>query len=274
MPVQLAWTIAALLAAGLISTPAASESAENWDLVSIPGATFTIGDASGDANEKPRDVTVKAFRIMRHEVSNRQFARFVEKSGHVTDAENGRRAFVWTDKWRRIPKVFWRSPHEPGADIDGLDDHPVIQVSQNDARAFCAHYGMRLPDENEWELAARGTDGRKFPWGNAAPEAPDGKRLANFGTVKCCAADARDGYRLTSPVQSFPQGASPYGVLNMAGNVWEWTTTPFPGRPDWRVIRGGGWGNNPYCLRTSYRHGNPPDISLNMVGFRCAADAQ
>ena len=73
---------------------------------------------------------------------------------------------------------------------------------------------------------------------------------------------------------SYPQGASPFGVLDMAGNVWEWTASPFPGRPKEVALRGGGWGNNPYCLRAAYRHGNPPDIGLNMVGFRCTGDGR
>ena len=262
-------------AAGAINTSAtAVEAAESrkWDLVSIPGSHFVMGDAAGEPDETPRKVTVGPFRIMRHEVTNRQFADYVSQTKHVSDPERVGEGYVWTDRWRSVAKATWKSPHGPASDISGLDEHPVVQVSHRDAAAFCAHYGMRLPGEQEWELAARGTDGRKFPWGNTAPELSDGTRFANFGTVKCCAPDARDGYRSTAPVTSFPSGASPYGVLNMAGNVWEWTSTPFPNRPEWIVIRGGGWGNNPYCLRTSYRHGNPRDIGLDMVGFRCAAD--
>ncbi|HSA80949.1 MAG TPA: SUMF1/EgtB/PvdO family nonheme iron enzyme [Geminicoccaceae bacterium] len=107
-------------------------------------------------------------------------------------------------------------------------------------------------------------------WGDAPPEQPS--RLANFGTVRCCAADDADGHRSTAPVGSYPSGASPFGLMDMAGNVWEWTASGFPGRPAQVVLRGGGWGNDPYCLRTAYRHGDPPDIGLDMVGFRCAAE--
>ena len=88
--------------------------------------------------------------------------------------------------------------------------------------------------------------------------------------MPCCAPDAGDGFRRTAPVGRYPSGASPFGLFDMAGNVWEWTSSAFPGQPEHRVIRGGGWGNNPYCLRVSYRHGNPPDLALDMVGFRCA----
>ena len=246
--------------------------AEKWDLVSIPGSVFVMGDTAGEPDEAPREVTIGTFRIMRHEVTNRQFADYVTQTRHISDPERRGEGYVWADRWRSVPKADWKSPHGPASGIDDLDEHPVVQVSHRDAAAFCAYYGMRLPGEHEWELAARGTDGRKFPWGSAAPERPDGTRFANFGTVKCCAPDTSDGYRSTAPVTSFPSGASPYGILNMAGNVWEWTSTPFPSRPEWSVIRGGGWGNNPYCLRASYRHGNPRDIGLDMVGFRCAAD--
>ena len=248
--------------------------ADTLRLQPVPGGRFVMGDAAGDANEAPRQRTVGHFRLMRYEVTNRQFAAFVAATGHRTDAETSGAGYVWTDRWRLVDGADWRRPQGPGSDIIGRDDHPVAQVSARDAEAFCRHHGLRLPTEAEWEFAARGADGRRYPWGNAPPEGTNGERRANFGTVDCCAADDSDGHAFTAPVGSYPAGRSPFGLDDMAGNVWEWTASPFPGRPSQRAIRGGGWGNNPYCLRVSYRHGNRPVLSLDMVGFRCAGDPE
>ena len=245
--------------------------ADLFDMVPIPGGAFVMGDAQGDANEAPRNVSVTGFSLMRTEVTNAQFAAFVAETGHRTDVERAGAGYVWTDRWRLVPGAQWRSPTAGTSGLSGLDDHPVVQVSANDAAVFCAHYGLRLPTEKEWEFAARGPDQRRYPWGDEPPAQQAGVApLANFGTVACCSPDDSDGYGRTAPVGRFPEGASPFGLLDMAGNVWEWTASRFPGRPEHRVIRGGGWGNNPYCLRTSYRHGNPPEFGLDMVGFRCA----
>jgi len=256
-----------------VDGPAAAAADDALPLTPVPGGHFLMGDAEGEPDEAPRPVTVAAFSLMVTEVTNARFAAFVAQTGYVTDAERAGSGFVWTDRWRRVKGAHWRDPQGAGTGIDGLDDHPVVQVSARDAEAFCRHHGLRLPKEAEWEFAARGADGRRFPWGNNAPEQAGTVRYANFGTVRCCAADASDGHAETSPVGSYPAGAAPFGHLDMAGNVWEWTASPFPGDPGERAIRGGGWGNNPYCLRTSYRHGNPPHFALNMVGFRCAGPA-
>jgi len=243
--------------------------AEDIDLIEVPGGLYVMGDADGDANEAPRQVRVAPFRIMRREATNREFARFVAATGHVTDPERRGFGYVWDGRWHKVKGADWRHPKGPDSDLAEREDHPVVQVSHRDAAAFCRWLGLRLPSEEEWEYAARGDDGRRFPWGDAAPR-QDGRPLANFGAVKCCAPDTWDGYGGTAPVGSYPDGASPFGLLDMAGNVWEWTSNRFPDRPEYITLRGGGWGNNPYCLRVSYRHGNPPDIGLDMVGIRCA----
>ena len=244
------------------------------EMIGIPGGRFTMGDPAGEVDERVREIRVGRFRMMRHEVTNRQFEAFVEASGHVTDPERHGFGYVWRGRWLRERGADWRHPGGPKSDIGGLADHPVVQVSQQDARAFCTYYGWRLPSGPEWEFAARGTiDQRRYPWGDEPPETL-GRRRANFGTVPCCAPDDADGYARTAPVGSFPTGRSPYGLDDMAGNVWEWVSTPYHRQPGWVALRGGGWGNNPYGIRVSYRHGNPPDIGLDMVGFRCAADAE
>ena len=262
----------AILGAMLVTANPAAPAEFYLDLIDVPGGTFAMGDPEGKANEAPKEVSVALFRLMRTEVTNDQFAAFVDATGHQTDAERGGAGWVWTERWKPVPGADWRHPHHAFDSLEGRGDHPVVQVSAGDAHAFCAWAGLRLPTEAEWEFGARGTDERRYPWGNAPPEAKDGSRHANFGTVDCCAPDAVDGHAKTAPVGRFPSGASPFGHLDMAGNVWEWTADIYPGRPGFAALRGGGWGNNPYCLRVSYRHANPPDIGLDMVGIRCAAD--
>ncbi len=263
--------VAALaLAAHLCVTPAA---AAEIRLLAVPGGTFVMGDAKGEPDEAPRAVTVAPFRLMPFEVTNRLFASFVAESGYRTNASRPGSRYVWDGRWRAVAGADWRHPQGPESGIEEKSDHPVVQVSARDAAAFCAWHGLRLPTEAEWEFAARGADKRRYPWGDKPPE-QRGRRRANFGTVRCCAPDATDGYARTAPVGSFPAGVSPFGMFDMAGNVWEWTASRFPGRPEAVALRGGGWGNDPYCLRSAYRHGNPPDIGLDMVGFRCAGDAE
>ena len=259
---------------GVCAAPAAGWAVSpRGDMISVPAGVLHFGDPAGDENEKTGRRQMPAFSLMRHEVTNRQFARFVADSGHVTDPELTGFGYVWTGRWHKVSGADWRHPRGPESNLNGLDDHPVVQVSARDAAAFCAHYGMTLPGDAAWEYAARGSDFRRYPWGNQAPQ--DGTpRRANFGTIDCCAPDNSDGHQTTAPVGSYPSGASPFGLLDMAGNVWEWTADPFPGKPGQVALRGGGWGNNPYCLRVSYRHGNPPDIGLDMVGFRCMESDQ
>lgn len=241
--------------------------AEN-ELVSIPGGVVMMGDPRGEADEVVREVEVAPFAIERTEVTNAAFAAFVEATGHVTDAEKRGGGFVWPGQWRFQAGASWRHPQGPDDSIEDRALHPVVQVSQRDALAYCAYQGLRLPSEAEWEYAARGSEWRRYPWGDEPPRQM-GERRANFGTVACCALDDGDGYLHTAPVGSFPAGRSPFGLDDMAGNVWEWTSTVEDGEA---VIKGGGFGNNSEALRIGIRHKNPPDTPLDMVGFRCVGD--
>lgn len=222
------------------------------DAVAIPGGEFLMGDASHHPEEAPpHRVSVRAFRIGRAEVTNRQFAAFVEATGYVTDAEKpvDPRAFPnaraedlapgamvfrlqpgldaamcgvgempW---WHFTPGADWRHPEGPGSSIDERMDHPVTQVTYRDALAYCAWAGGRLPTEAEWEFAARGgLEGKAHVWGDE--ERPGGRLMANHWQGGFPSQDlAEDGFHGTAPVGSFP--ANGFGLVDMAGNVWEFT---------------------------------------------------
>jgi formylglycine-generating enzyme required for sulfatase activity len=172
---------------------------------------------------------------------------------------------------------------EPTYDESSKADHPVVCVSWNMAQSYCSWAGARLPTESEWEKAARGTDGSVCPWGNDF----DGRWL-NYCDRVCeyASADAgiADGYAHTAPVGSYPAGASPYGALDMAGNVWEWVADWYaadyygqspisnptgPNKGVFRMIRGGSWGSSWYATRTSQRLEDYPDDRRSYSGFRC-----
>jgi formylglycine-generating enzyme required for sulfatase activity len=219
-------------------------------MIEIPAGEFTMG-SENKIERPPHTVFVDAFEIDQFEVTNEQFEKFVAETGYVTDAE-------------KAGDTSWR------AYAGGKAKHPVVKVSWNDAKAFCEWAEKRLPTEAEWEKAARGTDGRTYPWGN---EELDEAR----------ANTKEAGYRGTTIVGSFPAGASPYGVMDMAGNVAEWTSDwfqPYPGYPGgdneaqyfgekFRVIRGGGWFDQD-LVRTTARSNSSVELANDDVGFRCA----
>jgi len=217
-------------------------------MIAIPAGEFTMGSDVED--ERPAHVVVvEAFEIDQFEVTNEGFERFVWEAGYVTDAEKAGDSMPWR---------FY---------AEGKPDHPVVKVSWNDARAYCEWLGKRLPTEAEWEKAARGTDGRIYPWGN------------QWDASKANAKEA--GYRGTTIVGSFPDGASPYGVMDMAGNVAEWTSDWFKAYPGsdyhspyfgekYRVIRGGGWFSDKELVRTTERSCSSAELANDDVGFRCA----
>lgn len=246
-----------------------------------------MGSDSGSEAEVPvHEVFLPRFYIDRYETTNKEFARFVRATGHVTDAKRSGVGWHWDGEWHRVAGADWRHPRGPDSSIRDIGDHPVVQVSWRDARAYCAWRGKRLPTEAEWEHAARGAGGRIFAWGDE-PVSSDGVNRASYGTDDCCGISDADGFLYTAPVGSFPAGRSPRGVHDLTGNVWEWVLDSYDkdfyrrsprldprnlakGKP--KVIRGGGWGNNPWGLRATLRHANPPDYALSMVGIRCAKD--
>jgi iron(II)-dependent oxidoreductase len=236
------------------------------DMVRIPPGSFWMGDDKGAADEKPRhQVQVAEFFIDRTKVTNAQFARFMNASG--TQAADGQRWYDSDDNDARIHRRGNQWTADPGH-----ENNPVVEASWYGALAYCRWSGKRLPTEAEWEKAARGTDGRKFPWGNEAPD----KSRAHFAA----------GWNELKSVGSFPNGASPYGALDMAGNGWEWVSSaymPYPydakdGREDLtreavRATRAGGHDSRPEELTTTQRGrhvSRNPRGGHHNISFRCA----
>jgi sulfatase modifying factor 1 len=275
----------------------------------VPTGSFSMGDHFGDGRpedgEQPvHSVEVSSFLIDVTAVTNDAFARFVEDTGYVTEAERYASSAVFhllaharqsdvigttheAPWWLALRGANWRRPCGRWSSLEGLGDHPVVHVSWNDALAYCAWAGRRLPTEAEWEFAARGgLHGARYPWGDDA--CPRGEHRCNvwqgdFPSRNNCA----DGYLGTAPARSFlPNG---YGLWQMSGNVWEWcadwhdalyyrhasSRNPRgPATGERRVLRGGSYlCHDSYCnrYRVSARSSNTPDSSAGNVGFRTAA---
>jgi sulfatase modifying factor 1 len=269
-----------MLAAGLPLVAGAA------DMVRIPAGQTRIGSDAGRADEAPAFVAnVAAFDMDRTPVTVAAFTDFVRRTGFITDAErHGNSAVITfgTGQWRLVDGASWRRPEGPKGPTAGAD-HPVTHVSWNDASAYCAAAGKRLPGEIEWEHAARagGAPDRTFAFGNQLV-GRDGRYRANVWTgVFPVINTVADGYRTTSPVGAF--GADPAGLTDMAGNVWEWTSDgyrPYAARDNpapaaERVQRGGSFLCDPkfcYGFRVTARGHATPESSHMHVGFRCAKD--
>jgi formylglycine-generating enzyme required for sulfatase activity len=232
-------------------------------MIVIPAGGFMMGSENG-IERPPHVVLVDTFQIDKFEVTNEQFERFVWETGYVTDAE-------------KAGDTSWRYYADRKKGCKGEGQYPVVKVSWNDANAFCKWAGKRLPAEAEWEKAAHGVGSLTYPWGNQW-EDKGGNQCGGreTGTISCC------GH--TCPGGSFPSEASPYCVMDMAGNVAEWTSDwfqPYPGYPGgdpeaqyfgekYRVLRGGGWFSSKEQMRTTARSASPETAANDDIGFRCA----
>lgn len=290
--------------------PAPSSEPADLALVHLVAGTFTMGHGRGDGypadGEGPaHDVTLGAYALGAHTVTNEQFAAFVAATGHVTTAETHGTSFVFAGLlpdefpptrgvaaapwWREVEGADWRRPEGPHSDWDGRGDHPVVHVSWTDAVAYCDWTGTRLPTEAEWERAARGgREGHPFPWG--AELEPDGAHAMNVYQGAFPAHDTgADGWVGTCPVATYPP--NDFGLYEMTGNVWEWCADWFasdfyarsprhepcgPERGTARVMRGGSYlCHESYCrrYRVDARSSSTPDSTAGNVGFRVASDA-
>lgn len=225
-----------------------------------------------------RMVYLNGFWVDQTEVTNAQFEKFVRDTGYQTTAEQEGGSYLYDLQYRDFfyfKGTFWRYPQGVSSSITGRSDYPVLHASWDDAVAYCRWAGRRLPTEAEWEKAARGTNGLIFPWGNYPPNL----QLLNFDRI----------VGAPSPVGSYPSGASPYGVLDMAGNLYEWVSdfykeSYYPEAPEknptgpisgeGHTLRGGSWAtgaeNKLLNLSTTFRIWNKPFIRSDVIGFRCA----
>ena len=218
----------------------------------VPAGKFMMGSSMGEADEQPEhQVYLETFFMDMHQVTVGQYARFLEATSQEAPSD-------WT--------IMNRSQHQK---------RPIVNVDWADAHAYCTWAGKRLPTEAEWEKAARGTDGRTYPWGNEHPT----KVFAN-GSQKHW-----NNHSALTPVGVFEDGKSPYGIYDMAGNVWEWVSdwydpnyykTSPPRNPTGppsgvsKVIRGGSWGSGPEAMRAADREIHVPSFRGLGTGFRCA----
>lgn len=302
-----------------------SDGHEPDEMVWVEGGTFRMGSEAFPDAQPVHAVTVSGFWMDEHEVTNAQYARFVEETQYVTVAERplnpedfpgvpteklvpGSAVFtppsheVSLDNplqwWTYVPGANWRHPEGPDSSIEGREDDPAVHIAYEDAKAYAAWAGKRLPTEAEWEFAAQGGKGRqKYYWGGELK--PEGKWVANiFQGPFPHGNAAHDGFKTAAPVKSFPPNG--YGLYDMEGNVWEWCHDYY--RPDYygrgphvnpqgpsdsydpaepgavkRVQRGGSFlCSDEYCIRYKAGSRGKGEVSsgTNNAGFRCVKDAE
>jgi iron(II)-dependent oxidoreductase len=243
------------------------------DRVLIPAGAFVFRGGRGDTGTTPgREVEVSAFRIDRFPVTVAAYAEFVEAGGYRERRHWSRAGWRWRSSERITCPRFWGEA-EWAAYL--VPNHPIVGVSVHEAEAYASFRSARLPTEAEWEKACRGRDGRCHPWGEEWRDGVSGNRGI--------------GPRSTVPIGTYPGGASPYGVVDLVGSVWQWCRDaadieadlededPFVDPEGYdddapRVTKGGGWNNLPWNVCCTSRNGYPPGARFSNLGFRCAAD--
>ncbi len=229
----------------LFQTPEATNTGSE-DMVLIPTGEFLYGD-------NKETIHLDNFYMDKFSVTNQQFCEFLNQLGPDQKM---------LGEWIHLKGSYRNEKCRIIKDLDGYtvendyENYPVIYVSWHGANAYAKWAGKRLPTEQEWEKAARGTDGRGYPWGN------------EFDADLCNTRDSEIAH--TSPVDSFPNGASPYGCYDMTGNVWEWTDSRWDKDKGAKVLRGGSWIYSSHFCRCAYRLCLSPDFWSNNIGFRCA----
>ena len=241
-------------------------------LIKIPAGEFWMGSPPGEGqdDEHPQHkVYLSEYFIGKYEVTNEQYKKFCDATGYSRRSDPG---------FKGMENYFIEYPN-----------YPVVNVSWEDAAAYVTWAGLRLPTEAEWEKGARGADAREHPWGDEEPDEPNAG-----GFYRCNYAGTGDGYEYTAPVGSYDRGRSPYGCMDMAGNVWEWCGDWYdknyyslgaardkgrapdrnpqgPNSGASRVVRGGGWFGGSWHLRSARRRGLHPSVGFSTCGFRVAA---
>ncbi len=246
---------------------------DNSVMIFIPAGQFIMGSDNYSTERPVQTISLDSYFIDKYPVTNGQFYKFIEETGYVTDAEKSDSGKVRIGRrMREFPGATWKMP-DGSTPIEGKEDHPVSQISYNDAVAYCQWAGKDLPTEAQWEKASRGPSGSTYPWGDSDPDDTTANFVDSF----------IDG---TTPVTEYERGQSYYGAFDMAGNLYEWCKDWYedgerkpenPTGPDTgtvRVLKGGSFSEGIDSLRSSNRISDEPASSAVIYGFRCAKKAE